>query len=313
MRRCAALLVALSGIAFAAGPKPRVLVVKSAELSPYAGVVAGFTAEARASVEEITLEEGSEAAARTFKQLAERSPALVLAIGPTAAVGARRQFSEVPIVFAMVPYHQRYELDGPNVTGIALTSDLSPELGAVAGLLPAVKRVGVVADLRFSQKLLEEAAALATARGLTLVPIDADSQAKVEKALKGARGRVDALVLVSDRTVGNAAVVQRLIAWGLEERVPVVGLAAAQVKEGALFSLAPAPLAIGQQAGRLANRLLVEKVDPGALVVAQPDGLELQLNLATVKKLGSAAPQLADVLSHAARKGLAVRVFEGTP
>jgi putative ABC transport system substrate-binding protein len=228
-------------------------------------------------------------------------------------VGARRQFADVPIVFAMVPYHQRYELDGANVTGIALTSDLSPELSALAGLLPNVRRVGVVADLRFSQKLVEDATGLASARGLTLVPLDADSQPKVEKVLKAARGRVDALVLISDRTVGNAAVVQRLIAWGLEEKVPVVGLAAAQVKEGALFALAPAPLAIGQQAGRLANRLLVEKVDPGALVVAQPDGLELQLNLGTVKKLAGAGPQLSDVLGYAARKGLAVKVFEGTP
>lgn len=303
------LLAAGAGGAPATG-RPKIAVIKSAELRPYAQVVAGFSAEARAVVEEVTLEEGSDGAARVLKKVAGASPALVLAIGPAAAVGARRQFSDVPVVFVMVPYFQKYELEGPNSTGVALTSDLSLELSALKATLPRVKRVGVVEDPRYSARYVEEAAQAARARGLTLVPLEIDNPTKLDRALKDARGKVDAVVLVSDKTVGNAAVVERIIQWASEEKLPSVGLAPAQVKQGALMSLSPAPLTIGQQAGRITNRILHEKVDPGALAVASPEGVELHVNLSTARKLGPAEEFALEVVTFAARQGLAVKVVE---
>ncbi len=64
----------------------------------------------------------------------------------------------MPVIFVMVPYFQKYELEGPNITGIALTSDLTLELDAVKAMMPKVKRVGVVEDPRYSQKFVEDAA-----------------------------------------------------------------------------------------------------------------------------------------------------------
>ena len=290
--------------------RPRVVVVKSAALTAYAQVVAGFAAEVKGQVEEITLEEGANAAAAAFKKLGANKPALVLAIGPAAAVGARAQFNDVPVLFSMVPYFEKYELEGQNTTGIALTSDLSLELSALKALQPKARRVGVLQDPRYSKALLDGAAQAAQSRGLTLVPLDVDSSAKVERALAQARGKIDALVIVSDKTVGNAAVVERLLAWSQDEKVPAVGLASAQVKQGALFALAPAPLAIGQQAGRIANRILVEKVDPGAMAVANPEGLELHVNLTTAKRLGSPETFALDAVTFAARQNLTVKVAE---
>ena len=216
----------------------------------------------------------------------------------------------MPVLFSMVPYYEKYELEGQNTTGIALTSDLSLELSALKAVQPKVKRVGVLQDPRYSKPLLEGAAQAAQSRGLTLVPIDVDSSSKVEKALAGVKGKIDALVIVSDKTVGNAAVVERLLAWSQDEKVPAVGLASAQVKQGALFALAPAPLAIGQQAGRIANRILVEKVDPGAMAVANPEGLELHVNLTTARRLGAPETFALDVVTFAARQSLTVKVAE---
>jgi putative ABC transport system substrate-binding protein len=302
------LVVLLAQAAFA--ERPRVAVVKSGPLMAYSQVVAGFAAEVKGQVEELTVEDGPDGATATFKKLAKDKPALVLAIGPAAAVGARRQFSDVPVLFAMVPYFEKYELEGQNTTGIALTSDLSLELSALRAVQPKVKRVGVLNDPRYSKGFLDGAAQAAQSRGLTLVPLDVDSPAKAEKVLASAKGKVDALIVISDKTVGNAAVVELLLTWSRAEKVPVVGLAAAQVKQGALFALSPAPLAIGQQAGRLANRVLVEKVDPGALAVANPEGVELHVNLATARRLGAPEAFALDVVTFAARQGLTLRVVE---
>lgn len=309
LRRPALILaLALSGAALA--DRPKVAVVKSAPLGAYAQVVAGFAAEVKAQVDEHTLDEGPDGAAATLKKVAQGKPALVLAIGPAAAVGARRQFGDVPILFAMVPAYEKYELEGQNTTGIALTSDLSLELSALRALQPKVKRVGIVNDPRFSKALVEGASQAAQGRGLSVVSLEVDSAAKVERAVAGAKGKLDALIVIADKTVGNAAVVEQLLAFGRVEKVPVVGFGAAQVKQGALFSLSPAPLGIGQQAGRLANRVLVEKVDPGALAVANPEGLELHVNLTTAKRLGAPEGFALEAVTFAARQGLPLRVVE---
>lgn len=305
MRGLLLTLLATSSVA-----RPRVVVIKSAELAPYAQAIAGFSAEVKAEVSEVVLEEGAEAAQKALKRLATEPPALVLAVGPSAAVNARRQLPGVPIVFMMVPYFQKYDLEGANTTGVALTSDLSLELTALRVLAPRVKRLGLVMDPRFSKGLAEEASLVAQSRGLSVVPLELDTVAKLEKLLASAKGRVDGFVVVSDKTVGNAAVLERLLAFARAESLPVVGLSATQVRQGALFSLAPAPLSIGLQAGRVANRILVEKIDPGALAVAPPEGVELTVSLSAATRLGLGDGFTAAVLNFAAQQTLVVRPIE---
>jgi putative ABC transport system substrate-binding protein len=234
----------------------------------------------------------------------------VLAIGPAAAVGAMNAFDKVPVIFVMVPYFKAYRLERPNVTGISLTSDLTLELTAARALLPQVRRIGIVEDPRFSKELVDSAVSSAMAKNIDLVPIEVDAADKVPRALKNAKGRVDALMLIADRTVGNSAVVQRIIAFGQEEQLPVVGFAPAQVKEGALLAMAPAALGLGLQAGRLANRLLHEKVDPGAMAVAAPEGVELHVNLQAAKRLADAKGFAFELFAFAAKQQFSVRVSE---
>ncbi|QSQ17254.1 ABC transporter substrate-binding protein [Myxococcus landrumensis] len=294
-----------------ASARPRVVAVKSANLAPYASVIAGFSAEARAEVQEMMLDESPGAAARVFKKLAAQKPALVLALGPLAANAARRSLGEdIPVLFAMVPYYEKYGLEGPNVTGISLTSDLGPELEALVAVSPKVRRVGMVHDPRFSASTVTHAQSSAASRNLSILALEVDSPAKVEKVLESAAGRVDALLMVADKTVGNAAVVQELIAFAQSKRLPLIALTPSQVKEGAALALSPSPLAIGLQAGRLANRIIHEKVDPGALAVAQPEGLDLSINLTTAKKLGPSSEPVLELLRFAARRDFAVKVYE---
>ncbi|MBJ6764819.1 ABC transporter substrate-binding protein [Myxococcaceae bacterium JPH2] len=315
-RRALAFLVALLPVAVfaqgASGPaRPLVVAVKSANLAPYASLVAGFSSEARAEVSEVLLEDNAASAARAFKKLAQQKPALVLALGPLAANAARRSLGEdVPVLFAMVPYYEKYGLEGPNLTGISLTSDFVPELTALQAAAPQARRVGIVHDPRYSAATVTRAQAAATSLGMTVVPLEVDSQARVDKVLEGAAGKVDGLLMVADKTVGNASVVQSLIAFCGARRVPLIALTPSQVKEGAMLALSPSPLAIGQQAGRLANRIIHEKVDPGALAVAPPEGLDLSINLTTVKKLGPSCDATLELLRFAARKDFAVKVYE---
>ncbi|WP_375741735.1 ABC transporter substrate-binding protein [Corallococcus interemptor] len=316
LRRLALLTLLLPVVALAQAPsrgptRPRVVAVKSSSLAPYASFLAGFTSEARADVTELTLEESPTEAARVFKSLAAQKPALVLALGPLAANAARRSLGEdVPVLFAMVPYHEKYGLEAPHVTGIALTSDFGPELAALKAVAPGAKRVGILHDPRSSAGAVAQARSAGAGLGLTIIPLAVEAQERVGEVLEGAAGKVDGLLMVADKTVGNASVVQALIAFSASRKVPLVALTASQVKEGATLALAPAPLALGQQAGRLANRIIHEKVAPGALAVARPEGLDLSFNLTAAKKSGPSCDVALEVLRFAARRDFAVKVYE---
>lgn len=288
---------------------PRVVVLKSADLGAYNALVAGFGSEARAEIDQILLPRHPDEVAKVVAGVKARKPALVLAVGPSAANAASRGMGDIPVLFTMVPYYERYSLEGPNVVGIALTNDFSPELSALVAALPGVKRVGVLHDPRYSLPQLEDIRLAAQQLELNVVPLAASDAAGAKKTLAAVDAKVDALLMVSDRTVGSAEVVRELIETSRTAQIPLVALASTQVQEGALLSLSPSYLGLGQQAGRLANRLIHERVDPSALAVARPEALELSINLAQARSLGKRAPVTEGLLTHAADKGLTIRVF----
>jgi putative ABC transport system substrate-binding protein len=294
-----------------AGPGgQRVVVLKSSDLAAYAAVVAGFSAEVRGEVSEVLLSEHPDVAARQLEAVRAQAPALVLAVGPTAANAGRVGLTEVPLLFTMVPYYERYGLEGPRVTGIALTGDFTQELAALKALAPGTKKVGVLHDPRFSAATVRALQAAAETQKLKVVPLPADSEQQAERVLAGLGARVDALLLVADKTMGSAELVRRLIDFCAAERLPLVALSGSQVREGALLSLAPSYVGVGQQAGRLANRIVHEKVDPGALAVARPEVLELSINLTTARKLGDTGALAERLLHHAAQQGFSLKVYE---
>ncbi|MBM4380715.1 MAG: ABC transporter substrate-binding protein, partial [Deltaproteobacteria bacterium] len=216
---------------------------------------------------------------------------------------------ETPVLFCMVPYYEKYGLEGPHLTGISLTNDVGTELALLSAVAPGVARVGVVHDPRYSSRALEEATAAARKLKLAAVPLGLDGPGGLERLLAGLEGKVDAVLLVADKTVASAEVVEGLIARAKELSLPLMGLSQAQVKGGALVALAPSPVGVGQQAGRLAGRVLFERVDPGALQVAAPEQLELSVNLGTLRQVVR-GPEASDrVLKLAATRGHTLKVF----
>ena len=294
----------------AAAQGPRVIVVQSSDLGAYRTVAAGFTAEVDADVQVATLPDGAEQAQVLWRKISELNPVLVFALGPRAATGAKRALGSVPVVFGMVPYYERYGLEGANVTGVALIPEVGASLDALKALSPRVKRVGMLHDPRYAARAVTDAIAGARSRGLVIVPLEASSTSLAERALQGARGQVDALLMVADKTVSNAAVVKRLLAFADSEHLPLLALSATQVKEGATLSLAPSYLGVGQQAGRLAHRIIYDRVDPSAVAVTAPETLDLTVNLPAARRLGNPSGVALELMKFAAHQGYTLKVYE---
>jgi putative ABC transport system substrate-binding protein len=303
------LIFAVAGSA-AAAPRPTIAVVKSDNLAPYARLVSTFSMESKGDVVEYDLKGSEEKAEKTFSELREKAPALVLAVGPIAANAARRILGGTPVVFVMVPNYEKYGLEAKNVTGIALTLPPKFQFQTLHALVSTAKRIGVVYSAAFSQPVIDVATADAASLGLTLVPSKAESPEEVGRAIKSL-GRVDALWMIADRTAANAASVKKLLEFAQLHSLPILALSEGQVKDGALLSLAPTPAGLGGQAARLANRIVFEKIDPGALAVQQPDSVDLAVNLTTAKSLSGGGCDVAtNVLRFASQNGYLVHVYE---
>ncbi|MGC4116697.1 MAG: ABC transporter substrate-binding protein [Myxococcales bacterium] len=287
-----------------------VAVLKSDSLTPYASAVAGFSAECRAEVAEYDLREDPARAEKVVKELQASKPSLVFALGPLAANTAKRAFEDVPIVFAMVPNWEKYGLEAKNVTGVALQRPAKAQLETLKALAQGAKRIGVLYNPRFSKTVVDTASDAAKALSLSLVAVKVEAPEEVPAAVKGLSGKVDALWMIADRSVANPDAVQAIIKFALESKVPVFALSEQQVKDGALVSLSPNYTAIGQQAGKIANKLLEQKASPGAVPVAQPEGLDLAINLTTAKQIGVECNLALEIFKFAAKQAYPIRVFE---
>jgi putative ABC transport system substrate-binding protein len=287
-----------------------VAVLKSDSLGPYASAVAGFSAECRAEVAEYDLKEDPARAEKVIKELQGAKPSLIFAIGPLAANSAKRAFEDVPIVFAMVPNWEKYGLEAKNVTGVALQRPVRTQLETLKALAQGTRRVGVLYTPRYSKPIIEAANDVSKALGMQIVAAKVETPEEVPGALKGLVGKTDALWMLADRSVANPDAVQAIIAFALESKLPVFALSEQQVRDGALVSLSPNYTAIGQQAGKIANRVLFDKVNPGTLVVAQPEGLDIAINLTTAKRIGVECNLALEIFKFAAKQAYPIRVFE---
>jgi putative ABC transport system substrate-binding protein len=307
---CCALVIPASALSAGKADKPEVAVLKSDSLAPYASAVAGFSAECRAEVAEYDLKEDAARAEKIIKELKASKPAMIFALGPLAANAAKRAFEDVPIVFAMVPNWEKYGLDAKNVTGVALQRPVKMQLETLKALAQGTKRVGVLYNPRYSKSVVDTAGDAAKALGLNLAATKVESPEEVPEAVRGMAGKVDAVWMIADRSVATPEAVQAIIAFALANKVPVFALSEQQVRDGALVSLSPNYTAIGQQAGKVANRILDDKTSPAALPVAQPEGLDIAINLTTAKRIGVECNLALEIFKFAAKQSYPIRVFE---
>ena len=227
---------------------------------------------------------------------------------PPAALAAKAETREVPIVFGMAagdPVQlglvQSLAKPGGNVTGIAFREwHLSAKrLEILREMVPRLRRVLVPVDLAYpgTPSTLEELRGAARKLGITLVEQPLTSRDDIERLasiLK--RERVDGVLPIL-----NSATNQHfeLVVKALNEaRVPDIHFYLPAVEQG-LVMAAYAPN--HREALRTSARLLA-KILRGAraqdLPVESPDVIELRINLKVAKERGVRIPQILLLRAH---------------
>ena len=287
-------------VASAAG-HVRVAVVESRKLSAYDEALKGF--------EEAIAKRGFDPEFMRFvigddtdtpeilrAKISDAGIDIILALGTDAARMVKECHTEIPSVFSMVSEPGQSGLlnsggnGGTPMTGVCLDVPVEDQFMSLIDVVPRAKRIGVIYNPQESQFLVDEARSAANRMNLGLVAYPIESEAEVPEGLTALRPKIDALWLVSDRTVLTTESLQYVFLYAFQTNLPLMGLSEHFVKMGALFAVGPDYSDVGRQSGEFAAQIL-SGYDPEQLPVASPRKVLLSLNLRTAEIIGLDIPE----------------------
>lgn len=275
----------LPALASAAGP---VLVVRSSDLGPYREVEQSFLRAIGEPIQVVSLTAPNGAAA--LQQLLSQGPKGVLLIGKDAVTQANASNLPSVVVTALVPENEVPPL------AVAIPPFAPPErqLAALKQLVPALKKVGLVYDPGQSAHRFQEYQAAAAAQKVALTGVPVTDRKDVAQAVKDLLSRVDALWLMPDTTVVNAASVKFILEHSLSQKVPVIAFSQAICRAGGLLATEADPSAVGRRAAELVRRMAAGNTSDAGAVPG-----DLFINARTASALGLTVP--AQVRARAAQ------------
>ena len=250
-----ALPVALAALAFLACPLSaspaacETAVVVSADLKPYQDVLRGIRDASVCTVREVKLRDGD-----VGEWVRRRSPAAVVAIG-TEAFRTVLPLTELPVVHVMVIPSVVERSPSANLSGVSMTIAPAAWLSAIKRVFPGAKRIGLLFDPRNTGPFVADAVRAAPAAGLTLKTAELGGADDVPKALHALRDSVDVLWMLPDPAVASAPVVEYLVRFSIQHRIPIMTFSRKYLELGAVASLDMDPYDMGIQAAELAARI----------------------------------------------------------
>ena len=263
-----------------------VIVIQSQPIAAYNEAIKGFEESCKRNNVSIAgiydlkgdIDEGK----RVIKNIKDdkRRPDLILAVGILATTLVKEQFTNVPIIFCMVINHERFNLEGANVTGISSEASTRDQFAVLKELLGTQRNVGVIYDPMKTGRIVSEADLVAKRFEFNLLKAEVASESEVASALTGMVDKIDALWIVPDGTVVTKESLEIILKTSQKHRLPVFCTSSAIVRAGALVSISPDYRQTGIQAAQLAQTLLTNSTVI-SLGVKQPDKLKVTLNTQT--------------------------------
>jgi putative ABC transport system substrate-binding protein len=232
-------------------------------------------------------------------ELAQQNPDVLVSAAGIAAVACHRATTTIPIVAVNVPDPVGRKLvaslsrPGGNLTAlpsmaveltrkrIEVAKDLVKGLSGVALLINTADEIG-------SRAYIAEGAAAGPQLGLAVVPVGLKDVSELEGAIsKIDTDNIQAMTVTHDGLFYVQR--KRLADAAIKRRLPTIGFAREQWKDGVLATYGPNVPTLYRRAGALIDKIL-KGASPADLPVEQPTKFELLINLKTAKTIGITVP-----------------------
>jgi putative ABC transport system substrate-binding protein len=293
--------IVLAVLSFAS-PSPlaayEIAILKSSDIAAYNQAISGLQAELAdtATLTVYDLEGDVTRGKKLARKIRASDAVLVIAVGLKAALAAKVEIVDTPVIYCMVLDPEKYDLRAPNLTGISLRVPIERQFTTIHALVPTLKHLGVLYDPEKTAPLVEEARRVAARLGLELIEHKVHSEKELPAAIRALLPKVEGLWLVPDSTVLTEESIRFVLGAALDRNVPVLGFSSEFVRNGALAGLSIKPEDIGRQAAIIARKILNHS-DRAVPMTVPPDRIRLAVNLKTAKYLGLTLPP--DVMGRA--------------
>jgi len=233
------------------------------------------------------------------RELLRNDVEVIVTVGTSAAVAARKSTHKVPIVFGNISdpvgsgVVASLNRPGGNATGRAnMLEALSAKLvQLVRETFPGARRVAILWNPENEAKRLEfqECSAAAKALSMQVRSVEVYTAHELEAGFATIlNDRPDALlVFIDSTTISRKAAI---VAFAAMHRLPAIYQWRDYVYAGGLMSYGPNADYEWRQAALLVDRIL-RGASPADLPIERPTNFELAINLATARRLGIDIPQ----------------------
>ena len=277
-----------------------IVVLKSSDVDYYSQAVQGFrqALPTHTHIVEYTIPERTTDAREVGQSIRAGHPDLVLAVGLKAALAAKLEIPDLPVVFCLVLNPELHGLPADNMIGILMKVPPNQQLESIKTVAPRARRIGVLYDERQQAATVSAAKHQAKLLGLQLIERAVTNREEVAGALTALLPLIDLLWVLPDQTVITEKSLPFLLASTFDAKIPLFGFSSTLVQRGALGALVIEPLDAGTQAGRMAAAILHDPATGGRRLI-QPDHTKLVLNLNTAEHLSlTLAPDLVHMASR---------------
>jgi putative ABC transport system substrate-binding protein len=224
------------------------------------------------------------------KKIRASEASLVVAVGLKAALAAKLEIVDIPIVYMMILDPSKHNLTAPNMTGTLLEIPAERQFKILRAFLPGLHRLGMLSKVGSNQAKVKDTIAQAATQSFQLQEFPVETEKAVPQQLRSLLAAADALLLVPDSTVLTNESVGFILETSLAKRVPVIGFSPEFTRLGALLSLSVSYGEVGRETGLLAKRILEgDRKLPGKAVPVER--LKITVNLKTARFLGIEFPK----------------------
>jgi putative ABC transport system substrate-binding protein len=269
-----------------------IAILQSSDIPAYHEAVVGLkaTGPIGAIYTEYDVQGDLELGKKLARKLRASNVSLVVAVGLKAALAAKVEIVDIPIVYMMILDPLKHQLTAANMTGTLLEVPLDRQLKVIRTFLPALHRLGTLYDPAKTSYRVMEAMRQATISNFRLEGIPVESEKEVPQQLRALLGNVEALWLMPDSTVLTNESVRFILESALARQIPVIGFSPEFTRLGALLSMSVNYGDVGRETGLLVTRILDEE----RLLPLNPvpiERLKITVNLKTARFLGMTFPK----------------------
>jgi putative tryptophan/tyrosine transport system substrate-binding protein len=282
---------------------PVVAVINSGAKSPTfrAGLGGtGFVDGQNVSVEDLFLEGQYDRLPALVAELVRRRVAVIVALGPAAAIAAKNATATIPIVFGVGNDPVKLGLvsslarPGGNTTGINFFAQeaISKRLGLLHELVPKASRVAILINpknIASAEVTLQEVRNAGLQIGLPIDVLNASTGPEIEEAFAAlVRDRIEALIVQGDGYFTDRRV--QFATLGTRHGIAAAFTNRAFVEVGGLMSYGASIADAFRHMGAYTGQVL-KGAKPADLPVVQPTKFEFVINMQTARTLGLNVPE----------------------